>query len=151
MGQLRACESPRAMSSSTAHATTPTPQNGTVPPRQVLGGQRRPQEYLTPKEVGRLIAAAWQNRYGHSDAAMILVADRHGLRVAELCTLAGIRSTSSMGFCTSGGSRTACPASTRSEAGNHQFSFWVFGMRRCGLARVGEIEALLSRAGAVEA
>src|SRR3954465_727437 len=31
----------------------------------------------------------------------------------------------------------------------HQFSFWVFGMRRCGLARVGEIEALLSRAGAV--
>jgi hypothetical protein len=33
----------------------------------------------------------------------------------------------------------------------HQFSFWVFGMRRCGLARVGEIEALLSRAGAVEA
>jgi hypothetical protein len=36
-------------------------------------------------------------------------------------------------------------------AGPHQFSFWVFGMRRCGLARVGEIEALLSRAGAVEA
>jgi hypothetical protein len=35
--------------------------------------------------------------------------------------------------------------------GGHQFSFWVFGMRRCGLARVGEIEALLSRAGAVEA
>jgi NAD(P)-dependent dehydrogenase (short-subunit alcohol dehydrogenase family) len=34
---------------------------------------------------------------------------------------------------------------------DHQFSFWVFGMRRCGLARVGEIEALLSRAGAVEA
>ncbi len=33
----------------------------------------------------------------------------------------------------------------------HQFSFWVFGMRRCGLARVGENEALLSRAGAVEA
>jgi hypothetical protein len=33
----------------------------------------------------------------------------------------------------------------------HQFSSWVFGMRRCGLVRVGEIEALLSRAGAVEA
>src|SRR3954466_15141887 len=41
--------------------------------------------------------------------------------------------------------------SFRRSLGDHQFSFWVFGMRRCGLARVGEIEALLSRAGAVEA
>lgn len=39
----------------------------------------------------------------------------------------------------------------RAASSRHQFSFWVFGMRRCGLARVGEIEALLSRAGAVEA
>src|SRR5215210_6002752 len=39
----------------------------------------------------------------------------------------------------------------RLRTGHHQFSFWVFGMRRCGLARVGENEALLSRAGAVEA
>src|SRR3954466_16342279 len=39
----------------------------------------------------------------------------------------------------------------RARVKRHQFSFWVFGMRRCGLARVGEIEALLSRAGAVEA
>src|SRR5215210_898836 len=65
----------------------PTPQNGTVLPRQVPYAERRPREYLTPKEVNRLIAAARQNRYGHRDAAMILVAYRHGLRVSELCAL----------------------------------------------------------------
>jgi hypothetical protein len=50
------------MSGTTAQATTPTPQNGTVPPRPVFHGERRPREYLTPKEVERLIAAARQNR-----------------------------------------------------------------------------------------
>src|SRR3954464_9550048 len=75
------------MSSHTAQATMPAPQNGTVPPRQVPHAARRPREYLTPKEVERLIAAARQDRYGHRDATMILVAYRHGLRVAELCAL----------------------------------------------------------------
>src|SRR4051812_33547925 len=75
------------MSSTTAPTATPTPQNGTVPPRPILQAARRPREYLTPKEVEHLIAAARQNRYGHRDAAMILVAYRHGLRVSELCAL----------------------------------------------------------------
>src|SRR3954454_14302989 len=75
------------MSSTTAPTTTPTPQNGTVPPRPAPQAQRRPREYLTPKEVERLITTAQQNRYGHRDATMILVAYRHGLRVAELCAL----------------------------------------------------------------
>jgi type 1 fimbriae regulatory protein FimB/type 1 fimbriae regulatory protein FimE len=49
----------------------------------------RPREYLTPKEVDRLIDAAKKRtrRYGLRDATMILVAFRHGLRVAELCSL----------------------------------------------------------------
>src|SRR3954447_2920752 len=75
------------MSSNTARATTPIPQNGTVPPRPVPQAQRRPREYLTPKEVERLITAIRQNRYGHRDATMIQVAYRHGLRVSELCAL----------------------------------------------------------------
>jgi integrase len=87
MGQLGPCESPRAMGSTTAPATTPIPQNGTVPPRPVLHAERRPREYLTPKEVERLITAARQNRYGHRDATMIQVAYRHGLCVSELCAL----------------------------------------------------------------
>src|SRR4051812_8442750 len=75
------------MSRNTAPATTPIPQNGTVSPRPVPHADRRPREYLTPKEVERLIATARQNHYGHRDAAMIRVAYRHGLRVSELCAL----------------------------------------------------------------
>jgi integrase len=38
-------------------------------------------------EVNALIEAAKANRWGHRDATMILLAFRHGLRVAELCDL----------------------------------------------------------------
>jgi integrase len=47
----------------------------------------RTREYLTEAEVERLVEAAKANRYGHRDAAMILVAYRHGLRVSELVDL----------------------------------------------------------------
>jgi hypothetical protein len=40
---------------------------------------RRSREYLTEREVERLIEAAKQNRSGHRDATAILVAYRHGL------------------------------------------------------------------------
>ena len=50
----------------------PTSVNVTV-------GQRS-REYLTDREVERLIEAAKQNRSGHRDATAILVAYRHGLR-----------------------------------------------------------------------
>ena len=69
--------------------TRPTLQNGTVPPRWAPYADRWPREYLTPKEVERLIAAARkrERRYGLRDATMILVTYRHGLRNAELCAL----------------------------------------------------------------
>jgi site-specific recombinase XerD len=45
-------------------------------------------EYLTEGEVEQLMAAAKKRgRYGHRDAAMILMAYRHGLRVSELTKL----------------------------------------------------------------
>ena len=44
-------------------------------------------EYLTEKEVDRLIEAARQNRWGHRDATAILIAYRHGLRASELVAL----------------------------------------------------------------
>jgi len=47
----------------------------------------RTREYLTEAEVERLIRAVKDNRYGHRDATMILVAYRHGLRVSELVDL----------------------------------------------------------------
>ena len=48
---------------------------------------KRSREYLTEREVERLIEAAKQNRSGHRDATAILVAYRHGLRASELVTL----------------------------------------------------------------
>ncbi len=68
----------------------PTTVNGTVgrrPPRRRRNAEVRAREYLTDGEVARLIAAAGENRYGHRDATMILIAYRHGLRAAELVTL----------------------------------------------------------------
>ncbi len=45
-------------------------------------------DYLTPDEVERLMAAAGKaGRYGYRDAALMLVAYRHGLRVSELVAL----------------------------------------------------------------
>jgi integrase len=47
----------------------------------------RPREHLTEKEIERLIGVAKGNRNGARDAAMILIAFRHGLRVSELSAL----------------------------------------------------------------
>ena len=47
----------------------------------------RPREYLTEREVERLIDAARKNRWGHRDATAILLAYRHGLRASELVTI----------------------------------------------------------------
>jgi integrase len=48
----------------------------------------RPREYLTEKEVERLIKATRKRDCnGARDAAAILLAYRHGLRAAELCQL----------------------------------------------------------------
>jgi integrase len=59
-----------------------------APPRRQRNSDLRPREYLTPAEVETLIATARKRgRYGHRDAAMILIAFRHGLRVGELVAL----------------------------------------------------------------
>jgi type 1 fimbriae regulatory protein FimB/type 1 fimbriae regulatory protein FimE len=59
-----------------------------APPRRQRNSERRPREYLTRAEVETLIATARKRgRYGHRDAAMIVIAYRHGLRVSELIGL----------------------------------------------------------------
>jgi type 1 fimbriae regulatory protein FimB/type 1 fimbriae regulatory protein FimE len=47
----------------------------------------RSREHLTEREVERLIEAVKDNRQGHRDATMVLIAFRHGLRAAELIDL----------------------------------------------------------------
>jgi type 1 fimbriae regulatory protein FimB/type 1 fimbriae regulatory protein FimE len=67
--------------------TTPTTVNRTLP-RRLPNAAYRVREYLTEKEVDRLIdAARKRGRNGPRDACAILLAYRHGLRAAELCSL----------------------------------------------------------------
>ena len=71
---------------------TPSTVYGTVepakgPPRKRPNAEVRSREYLTQAEVERLIEAAGDNRNGHRDATMVLVAYRHGLRAIELVAL----------------------------------------------------------------
>jgi site-specific recombinase XerD len=66
---------------------TPTTKNRTVTPRRLPNADLRTRECLTDAEVGRLQKAASNNRWGHRDATMILVAYRHGFRVSELVDL----------------------------------------------------------------
>jgi integrase len=76
-----------------AHLALVTP--GTVfgsvkrgpPPTRRRNVEVRSREYLTASEVEQLIATAGNNRYGHRDATMVLVAYRHGLRPTEAVAL----------------------------------------------------------------
>ena len=52
-----------------------------------VGRSARPREYLTEREIEKLIKAAGDNRWGHRDATAILIAYRHGLRASELVAL----------------------------------------------------------------
>jgi integrase len=65
----------------------PATVNRTVTPRRAKNSQLRSREYLTGHEIDALMAAARQNRYGHRDATMVLIAFRHGLRASELVGL----------------------------------------------------------------
>ena len=66
---------------------TPATVKRTVTPTRLPNADLRSREYLTETEVERLMAAARNNRWGHRDATMILVAYRHGFRPAELVDL----------------------------------------------------------------
>ena len=73
-----------------AHLRVVAPRNESrsVPmPARPANAELRPREYLTPAEVEKLTKAARLGRYGHRDAALILVAYRHGLRASEICDL----------------------------------------------------------------
>jgi len=66
----------------------PTRENGKVLPLRVKNSEVRTREYLTADEIERLITSAKSlGRYGLRDAALILLAYRHGLRVGELVDL----------------------------------------------------------------
>jgi integrase len=66
----------------------PSTENRTVAmPTRKPNAELRTREYLTDAEVAELMGAAKDNRYGHRDATMILMAYRHGFRSSELVDL----------------------------------------------------------------
>jgi integrase len=64
-----------------------TEKRTVVTPLRKPNAELRTREYLTDAEVAKLTETAKDNRYGHRDAAMILLAYRHGFRAAELVDL----------------------------------------------------------------
>jgi integrase len=70
-----------------SRAVPPNTVKGTVAIGRLPNTHYRVREYLTQREVERLIKAAGHNRHGHRDATMVLFAFRHGLRASELCSL----------------------------------------------------------------
>ena len=80
-------ESAKRMINSHLKLVSPATVNRTVRPKRPPNRTMRSREYLTEAEVERLMTAARQNRWGHRDATMLLVAYRHGLRVSELVDL----------------------------------------------------------------
>src|SRR5512144_389568 len=74
-------------SSRPSHHTEPTIVNRKVLVRR-KNTEYRNREYLSEKEVNKVITAATQvGRHGLRDATLILIAYRHGLRVSELVAL----------------------------------------------------------------
>lgn len=70
----------------------PSADNGKVqqarPPRRQRNAVVRSREHLVPSEVTALITAAGGvGRHGRRDAALVMLAYRHGLRVAEVVAL----------------------------------------------------------------
>jgi type 1 fimbriae regulatory protein FimB/type 1 fimbriae regulatory protein FimE len=62
----------------------PATVNRTVRPKRPPNVALRTREYLTEAEVERLMQTANDNRYGHRDATMILVAYRHGFACCRI-------------------------------------------------------------------
>lgn len=65
----------------------PKPTKAEVFNKGLTNLDKRPREYLLPKEVSSLIDAAKLSRYGHRDSTLILLSYRHGLRVTEAISL----------------------------------------------------------------
>src|SRR5262245_23966242 len=65
----------------------PASEMRTVVPMRRKNSTYRKREHLTEQEVEKLVEAAKDNRHGHRDSTMVLLAYRHGLRASELVDL----------------------------------------------------------------
>ena len=72
---------------------TPATKNRAVTPRRRPNSDFRSREHLTESEVGKLIEAAKDNRYGHRDATMILWLTGMGCGLRRSATCDGSKLT----------------------------------------------------------
>jgi len=133
-----------------------TPQK--PPPKRLPNKQVRSREYLTSAEVEKLIRASSKiGRHRHRDAALILIAYRHGLRVGELVALrweqvdleeAVLHVTRSKNGTASNHplGRTEIRALRRLSRG-YARSLYVFVTERKGPMTAATVRKLLARAG----
>lgn len=84
IGKVRSRRLTRTAAERRSRATPHSP----LPPRRLKNAARRQREYLTPEEIEKVLQAAGRlGRHGARDRTLLLIAYRHGLRVAELVTL----------------------------------------------------------------
>jgi type 1 fimbriae regulatory protein FimB/type 1 fimbriae regulatory protein FimE len=62
--------------------TAPATVKRTVSRGRLSNTHYRTREYLTEREAERLMKAAGDNRYGHRDSTMVLLAFRHQIRAS---------------------------------------------------------------------
>src|SRR5262245_36214361 len=84
---VRAMNGRITMENAHLRRAVPTTENRTVMPRRAKNSDLRTREYLTAQEIDALMTAARQNRHGHRDATLVLIAFRHGLRASEAVDL----------------------------------------------------------------
>jgi integrase len=85
--KVTAAEAQKPMAKPVLRIVSPDTVKRKVTPRRPKNAEVRTREYLTEREVERLIDGCKGNRRPHRDQTMILLAFRHGLRASEVCDL----------------------------------------------------------------
>ena len=92
-----------------------------MPPKKPTNAERRSREYLTSHEIDQVIVAARKvGRHSSRDSTLVLLMYRHGLRVAEAVSLAGMPSICRQVCSMSTGSKMAKPLSILYVARNFE-------------------------------
>ena len=113
---------------------TPTTEKSNSQSASAKEWRLRTREHLTTDEVERLIEAAKNNRYGHRDALMVLLAFRHGLRASEICDLRWDKTASLHVRRLKNGTPSTHPLTGRelsAKARNHHSCLCRNGVHRC--------------------
>ena len=142
----------------TAKRQAPSTVNGKVPPHRRKNADLRTREFLTEKEVDRLmVAAKGIGRHSHRDATLILIGYRHALRVSELVSLRWDQVDLGKGLLHVNRSKNGTPSThpvrgpeiraLRRLERDYQDTPYVFVTERKGPLTASTVRKLMTRAG----